>query len=172
VRYARDFRDNLDALQRVLISLPNGQGQIPMSEIADIKLVEGPAMIRDENGLLAGYVYVDFDPSKVDVGGYVEHAKQAVAASVKIPTGYSVVWSGQYENMLRVKERLKLIIPLTLILIFGLLYMNTKSNFKSFVVMLAVPFSAIGACLADVLPRLQRLYRGVGRHDRIAWTRC
>jgi Cu(I)/Ag(I) efflux system membrane protein CusA/SilA len=145
VRYARDFRDNLDALQRVLISLPNGQGQIPMSEIADIKLVEGPAMIRDENGLLAGYVYVDFDPSKVDVGGYVEHAKQAVAASVKIPTGYSVVWSGQYENMLRVKERLKLIIPLTLILIFGLLYMNTKSSFKSFVVMLAVPFSAIGA---------------------------
>ncbi|NUO19461.1 efflux RND transporter permease subunit [bacterium] len=145
VRYARIFRDNLDALQRVLISLPNNQGQIPMSEIADIKLVEGPAMIRDENGLLAGYVYVDFDPSKVDVGGYVEHAKQAVSASVKIPTGYSVVWSGQYENMLRVKERLKLIIPLTLILIFGLLYMNTKSSFKSFMVMLAVPFSAIGA---------------------------
>jgi Cu(I)/Ag(I) efflux system membrane protein CusA/SilA len=116
-----------------------------MAEIADVKLVEGPSMIRDENGLLAGYVYVDFNTSKVDVGGYVEHAKQAVASSVKLPTGYSLVWSGQYENMLRVKERLKFILPLTLVLIFALLYMNTKSSFKSAVVMLAVPFSAVGA---------------------------
>jgi Cu(I)/Ag(I) efflux system membrane protein CusA/SilA len=164
VRYARDFRQDLDALKRVLLPLPPrgamagasagmggsqaapvGSGQIPMEEIADVKLVEGPSMIRDENGLLSGYVFVDFDPSKVDVGRYVERAKQAVSASVKLPTGYSLIWSGQYENMLRVQERLKFIVPLTLVLIFALLYMNTKSGFKSMVVMLAVPFSAVGA---------------------------
>jgi Cu(I)/Ag(I) efflux system membrane protein CusA/SilA len=145
VRYARDYRSDLEAMRRVLLPLPNGRGQIPMSEIADVELVEGPSMIRDENGLLAGYVYVDFDPSKVDVGRYVERAKQAVAASVKTPTGYSLVWSGQYENMLRVQNRLKFIVPLTLVLIFALLYMNTKSASKSLVVMLAVPFSAVGA---------------------------
>jgi Cu(I)/Ag(I) efflux system membrane protein CusA/SilA len=145
VRYARDYRDNLDALKRVLLPLPDGKGQIPMQEIADVKLTEGPAMIRDENGLLSGYVYVDFDPSKVDVGGYVDRAKHAVEQMVKMPVGYSISWSGQYENMLRVKERLKFIVPLTLALIFGLLYMNTKSAFKSLLVMLAVPFSAVGA---------------------------
>jgi Cu(I)/Ag(I) efflux system membrane protein CusA/SilA len=145
VRYARDYREDVDALKRVLLPLPSGQGQIPMAEIADVMLVEGPSMIRDENGLLTGYIYVDFDTSKTDVGGYVEEAKKAVAASVKLPTGYSMSWSGQYENMLRVKERLKLILPLTLVLIFALLYMNTKSSFKAAVVMLAVPFSAVGA---------------------------
>ncbi len=145
VRYARDYREDVDALKRVLLPLPSGQGQIPMSEIADVRLVEGPSMIRDENGLLTGYVYVDFDTSKTDVGGYVDEAKKAVAASVKLPTGYSTSWSGQYENMLRVKERLKLILPLTLVLIFALLYMNTKSSFKAALVMLAVPFSAVGA---------------------------
>jgi Cu(I)/Ag(I) efflux system membrane protein CusA/SilA len=145
VRYARDYREDLEALKRVLLPLPSGRGQIPMSEIADVRLVEGPSMIRDENGLLTGYVYVDFDVSKTDVGRYVERAKQAVATNVKLPTGYAVSWSGQYENMLRVKERMKLVIPLTLLLIFGLLYMNTKSMFKSSIVMLAVPFSLIGA---------------------------
>jgi Cu(I)/Ag(I) efflux system membrane protein CusA/SilA len=145
VRYARDYREDLSALRRVLLPLPGGQGQIPMEEIADVVLAQGPSMIRDENGLLAGYVYVDFDTSKVDVGSYVEQAKKAVAAGVRLPTGYNMVWSGQYENMLRVKERLKLIIPLTLVLIFGLLYMNTKSSFKAALVMAAVPFSAVGA---------------------------
>jgi Cu(I)/Ag(I) efflux system membrane protein CusA/SilA len=145
VRYARDYREDLSTLRRVLVPLPNGQGQIPMEEIADVVLAQGPAMIRDENGLLAGYVFVDFDTSKVDVGTYVERAKRAVASQIKLPTGYSMVWSGQYENMLRVHERLKLILPLTLVLIFGLLYMNTKSAFKAAIVMLAVPFSAVGA---------------------------
>jgi Cu(I)/Ag(I) efflux system membrane protein CusA/SilA len=102
-------------------------------------------MIRDENGLLAGYVYVDFDTSRVDVGTYVTEAKKAVAAGLQVPTGYHLQWSGQYENMLRVKERLKLIIPLTLVLIFGLLYLNTRSSFKATLVMAAVPFSAVGA---------------------------
>jgi Cu(I)/Ag(I) efflux system membrane protein CusA/SilA len=145
VRYARDFREDVDALKRVLLPLPGGQGQIPMAEIAEVKLVEGPSMIRDENGLLTGYVYVDFDTSKIDVGRYVERAKQAVIAGLKLPTGYALSWSGQYENMLRVKERLKIIVPITLVLIFGLLYLNTKSSFKAGVVMLAVPFSAVGA---------------------------
>ncbi len=145
VRYARDYRDDIDTLKRVLVPLPSGQGQIPMSEIADVRLVEGPSMIRDENGLLSGYIYVDFDTAKIDVGGFVAKAKAAVASHVKLPQGYALSFSGQYENMLRVKERLKLIVPLTLLLIFALLYMNTKSAFKAGLVMLAVPFSAIGA---------------------------
>jgi Cu(I)/Ag(I) efflux system membrane protein CusA/SilA len=145
VRYARDYRDDPQALRRVLLPLPSGQGQIPMEEIADVVLAHGPSMIRDENGLLAGYVYVDFDTAQIDVGHYVDQAKRAVATSVTMPTGYSMAWSGQYENMLRVHERLKLILPLTLALIFVLLYMNTKSAFKASVVMLAVPFSAVGA---------------------------
>jgi Cu(I)/Ag(I) efflux system membrane protein CusA/SilA len=145
VRYARDYREDLSALRRVLLPLPNGQGQIPMEEIADVVLTQGPSMIRDENGLLAGYVYVDFDTSKVDIGTYVDVAKRAVAAAVALPTGYNMAWSGQYENMLRVKERLKVILPVTLVLIFGLLYANTKSAVKATIVLLAVPFSAIGA---------------------------
>jgi Cu(I)/Ag(I) efflux system membrane protein CusA/SilA len=145
VRYARDYREDLEALKRVLLPLPDGKGQIPMEEIAEVKLVEGPSMIRDENGLLSGYVYVDFDTSKIDVGGFVEQAKKAVKTAVKVPAGYSLTWSGQYENMMRVKERLKIVLPLTLVLIFALLYMNTKSSFKASVVMLAVPFSAVGA---------------------------
>jgi Cu(I)/Ag(I) efflux system membrane protein CusA/SilA len=144
VRYARDYRDDLAALKRVLLPLKAG-GQIPMEEIADVVLVSGPSMIRNENGLLAGYVYVDFDTSKIDIGRFVDQAKKAVAAEVKVPTGYSLTWSGQYENMLRVRERLKLVLPITIVLIFGLLYMNTKSATKAGIVMLAVPFSAVGA---------------------------
>jgi Cu(I)/Ag(I) efflux system membrane protein CusA/SilA len=116
-----------------------------MEEIADVVLVQGPSMIRNENGMLAGYVYVDFDTSKVDIGGYVERAKAAVAGAVTLPTGYQLAWSGQYENMLRVRERLQVIIPLTIVLIFALLYMNTRSSAKALLVMAAVPFSAIGA---------------------------
>jgi Cu(I)/Ag(I) efflux system membrane protein CusA/SilA len=147
VRYARDYREDVTSLKRVLVPLPGGRGQIPFEAIAEVKLATGPSMIRDENGLLAGYVYVDFDTSKVDIGGYVDEAKKAVANRVSLPAGYSLSWSGQYENMLRVKERLTLILPITLLLIFGLLYMNTKSAFKASVVMLAVPFSAVGALL-------------------------
>jgi Cu(I)/Ag(I) efflux system membrane protein CusA/SilA len=100
-------------------------------------------MIRNENGLLAGYVYVT--PSDTDVGGYVERAKQAVRERLHPPAGVSLAWSGQYENMLRVKEKMQVILPITLCLIFGILYLNTKSAVKASIVMLAVPFSAIGA---------------------------
>jgi Cu(I)/Ag(I) efflux system membrane protein CusA/SilA len=145
VRYARSYRDDLDALRRVLLPLPGGKGQIPMADIADVHLAEGPSMIRDEDGLLTGYVYVDFDTDKVDIGGYVERAKRAVAAAVVLPPGGALTWSGQYENMLRVEKRLRFILPLTLVLIFALLYANTRSTFKAALVMLAVPFSGVGA---------------------------
>jgi len=144
VRYARDYREDPSALNRVLLPLPGG-GSVPMEEIAELKLASGPAMIRDEDGLLNGYVLLDFDTSKLDVGTYVKHAKAAIDRELKLPTGMSLTWSGQFENMLRVKERMKLILPITLVLIFGLLYANTKSAFKASLVMLAVPFSAIGA---------------------------
>ncbi|MHB8878261.1 MAG: efflux RND transporter permease subunit, partial [Myxococcaceae bacterium] len=143
VRYQRDYREDLASLGRVLVSTPDGS-QIPIQEIATLELVQGPGMIRDENGLIAGYVYVDFDTSKIDVGTYVAAAKKAVS-KLELPDGYKPDWSGQFENMIRVEERLKLVLPLTLVLIFGLLYMNTKSGFKACLVMLAVPFSAIGA---------------------------
>jgi len=144
VRYPRELREDLVRLRRVLVPTMTG-AQIPLEQLADIRLVEGPSMIRDENGLLVGYVYVDFDTSKQDVGGYVEAAKIAVAAKLQIPTGYTLVWSGQYENMARVRERLKIVIPITIVLIFLLLYMNTRSVVKAAIVMLAVPFSVIGA---------------------------
>jgi Cu(I)/Ag(I) efflux system membrane protein CusA/SilA len=142
VRYARELRDSLAALQRVLVPTPSG-AQVPMAQIADIRMTTGPAMIRDENGLLAGYVYVDL--SGRDIGGFVADAKRAVEEKVSLPTGYSIQWSGQYENMLRVRERLKIVVPVTLFLIFVLLYMNTKSGVKACIVLLAVPFSIIGA---------------------------
>jgi Cu(I)/Ag(I) efflux system membrane protein CusA/SilA len=114
-----------------------------MSQIADIKLVSGPGMIRDENGRLSGYVYVDV--AGRDVGSYVADAKKAVAANVQLPPGYTIVWSGQFEYMERVKERLWIVVPITLFLIFLLLYFNTGSTVKTFLILLAVPFSAVGA---------------------------
>ena len=142
LRYPRDLRANLDQLQRVLVTTKNGI-QVPMAELAEVTLNLGPSMIRDENGMLAGYVFVDI--ADRDVGSYVEEAKKAVMQNIALPTGYSLIWSGQYENMLRVRERLKVVVPVTIFLIFMLLYMNTKSAFKAAVVMLAVPFSVVGA---------------------------
>jgi len=142
VRYAREFRDDLDKLKRVLVTTASG-AQIPLGELSEIKISMGPSMIRDENGMLSGYVYVDI--SGRDIGSYVDEARKAVLEKIKLPAGYAVQWSGQYENMLRVKERLKVVIPVTLFLIFILLYMNTKSSVKAGIVMLAVPFSLVGA---------------------------
>lgn len=142
VRYAREFRDDLDKLKRVLVPTISG-AQIPLEQLADIHLSLGPAMIRDENGMLAGYVYVDI--AGRDVGSYVTEARKIVRQKIQLPTGYSIQWSGQYENLLRVRERLKLVIPITIFLIFILLYLNTKSPVKASIVMLAVPFSLVGA---------------------------
>ncbi len=142
VRYGRDYRDSIGRLERVLVPTPSG-AQIPLVQIADLRRLEGPSMIRNENGQLAGYVYVDM--AGRDIGGYVAEAKARVNEHVALPKGYQLVWSGQYENMLRVRERLKVVVPLTLFLIALLLYMNTKSGVKTAIVMLAVPFSLVGA---------------------------
>ncbi len=142
VRYPRELRDDIEKLKRVLVSTMGGQ-QIPLVQLADIRLVSGPSMIRNENGLLAGYVYVDM--AGRDIGGYVAEAKRVVAKQLKLPQGYALMWSGQYENMLRVKERLKVVLPLTIFIICVLLYMNTKSMVKTGIVLLAVPFSLVGA---------------------------
>jgi Cu(I)/Ag(I) efflux system membrane protein CusA/SilA len=142
VRYARELRDDLDKLGRVLVPTAAG-AHVPLAELADLRLVSGPGMIRDENGLLSGYVYVDLTGR--DIGGYVEEAKSLVQKELELPTGYTLTWSGQYENMLRVRERLKLVVPITFFLIFVLLYTNTKSAVKAGIVMLAVPFSVVGA---------------------------
>ena len=144
VRYPRELRDDPDKLARTLVPTMTG-AQIPLSQLADIRLVEGPSMIRDENGRLSGYVYVDVDLARRDIGGYIADAKAAVARSARLPAGYQLVWSGQYEAMERVREKMQVVLPVTLFLIFALLYANTKSLPKTFIVLLAVPFSAVGA---------------------------
>ncbi|MCO5143912.1 MAG: efflux RND transporter permease subunit, partial [Oligoflexia bacterium] len=144
VRLAPDFRQDIQAIKRVLISSPTG-AQVPLSEVADVRINEGASMIRDENASLVGYVYVDIDPDATDIGTFVEKAKKVVEEKVRLPAGYTLSWSGQYENMERVKERLTIVIPLTLALIIFLLHLNTKSWVKTGIVLLAVPFSLIGA---------------------------
>ncbi len=143
VRYMRDFRSDLGALGRVLVPASGGQRQIPLSQLATIKVASGPSMIRNEDGLLTGYVYVDV--AGRDPGSYVEEAERLLRDKVKLPPGYAVAWSGQYEAMQRVKARLEVVIPLTLFLIFLLLYLNTRSVTKTCIIVLAVPFSAVGA---------------------------
>jgi Cu(I)/Ag(I) efflux system membrane protein CusA/SilA len=143
VRYFQDYRSDVDRLKRVLVPAMDGRMHVPIGQLADVRLASGPAMLRNENGMLNGYVYVDV--ADRDIGGYVADAKRAVAERVSVPVGYSLVWSGQYEAMERVRERLKIVLPVTLFLIVMLLYLNTKSLPKTFIVLLAVPFSAIGA---------------------------
>jgi Cu(I)/Ag(I) efflux system membrane protein CusA/SilA len=138
----RDFRDDIGALRRVIVPA-GGDRQIPLAELAAINVVSGPSMIRNEDGLLTGYVYVDI--AGRDPGSYVEEARRLIAASVTIPTGYAVFWSGQYEAMQRVRQRLLFVVPLTTFIIFLLLYLSTRSVAKTLIVALAVPFSAIGA---------------------------
>jgi Cu(I)/Ag(I) efflux system membrane protein CusA/SilA len=142
VRYFRGYRSDLGALERVLVPTPSG-AQIPLAQLADIRLTAGPGMIRNENGRLSGYVYVDV--SGRDVGGYVDEAKRIVGDKIQMPAGYSLVWSGQYEYLQRVAERLKLVVPVTLFIVVLLLYANTRSAMKTTIILLAVPFSAIGA---------------------------
>ena len=144
VRYLRDYRSDPDKLSRTFVMAPNGT-QIPLGQIADIQMVSGPAMIRDENGRLSGYVYVDIDTSQRDIGGYVADAKKVLREKVQLPAGYELIWSGQFESMERVKARLLIVVPITIFLIFMLLYLNTRSIAKTVIILLAVPFSAIGA---------------------------
>jgi Cu(I)/Ag(I) efflux system membrane protein CusA/SilA len=143
VRYMRDFRGDFSALGRVLVPASGGQRQIPVSELATIKEVSGPAMIRDEDGLLTGYVYLDIEDR--DPQSYINEAGKLLRENVKLPAGYAITWSGNYEAMERLKGRLKVIIPVTLLLILFLLYLNTRSLTKTAIILLAVPFSAVGA---------------------------
>jgi Cu(I)/Ag(I) efflux system membrane protein CusA/SilA len=142
VRYQRAYRSDIDAIRRTLIATPGG-AQIPIEQVADIAVTTGPTVLRTEQGQLLGYVYVDVGDR--DLGGFVNEAKAVVAKSVKLPAGYTLEWSGQYEYMQRAGERLRIVIPVTLALVIVLLYLNTRKAAKVGIVLLAVPFSLIGA---------------------------
>jgi Cu(I)/Ag(I) efflux system membrane protein CusA/SilA len=142
IRYYRDFRSDLGPLKRVLVPTMSG-AQIPLGQLVDLKLSSGTTLVRSEEGELAAYVFIDVTDR--DIGGYVTELKKIVAEKVQVPPGYHLVWSGQYEYMERAKERLKIVIPLTLLIVFILLYFNTAHVGKVFIVLLAVPFSLIGA---------------------------
>ena len=141
VRYARELRDDLEALKRVLVPTPSG-AQVPMAQLAEIKTVTGPPMIRDEAAQLVGFVFVDIVGRPL--GDYVEDAKKVVREQVDIPAGYRIAWGGQFQYMERAKEKLKIVVPLTLFIIFFLLYLNFNSLPETLIVMLTVPFSLVG----------------------------
>ncbi|MFA6568724.1 MAG: efflux RND transporter permease subunit [Victivallales bacterium] len=165
VRYSRELRDDVDKLKRVLVpvmsapliqdgagkekgmSRPDAVQQVPLGQLVDIRTTSGPPLIRNENGSLTGWVYVDM--AGRDIGGYVKEAKKLVSEKIEkaglLPAGYRLEWSGQYEHMLRVNERLKLVIPITLMLIFLLLYMNFKSVAETFIILLSIPFAMTGS---------------------------
>ncbi len=143
VRYGRDFRSAIPAMERVLIPAGEGGAQIPLRQLADIRVATGPSMLRNENGLLTGYVFVDV--ADRDAGSYLAEAQQLLREKLPVPPGYTLSWSGQYEAMERVKEKLWVILPVTVFLIFLLLYFNTGSLTETMIILLAVPFSAIGA---------------------------
>lgn len=142
VRYKRELRDDPERLKRVLIPTPSG-AQVPLSQVADIVLSKGPTSIADEAGALAGLVSVAV--SGRDLRGYVEEAQRAVSQRVKLPAGYTLLWTGQYEHLVRAEERLTLVVPVTLALILLLLYLNFRSLTKSLIVLLSVPFAVVGA---------------------------
>ena len=142
VRYMRGYRSDLQSLERVLVQIPGG-AQVPLGKLATLSMHSGPGMILDENGRLSGYVFVDV--AGRDLGSYVADAQRAVQGRVSVPTGYQLIWSGQYESIQRVRERMKLVLPITIFAVFLLLYANTGSIAKTFIILLAVPFSAIGA---------------------------
>jgi len=141
VRYPRDLRDNLEALRRVLIPTPTGS-QIPLTLVADIKFTRGADAIKTEDARPNAWVYVDIKTS--DIGGFVAQAKQTLAERVTIPAGYTVTWSGQFEYMERAAERLTWVVPITLVLIFVLLYCAFRNITEPVIVMLTIPFSLIG----------------------------
>ena len=145
VRYSRGFRNSLEDLKRVFVSTPDGQ-QIPITQLADISLITGPTVVKSEGSMLVGYVYVDV--AGRDLGGYVDEAKRIVSQKVNLPQGYTLGWSGQYEYMQRAKERLMYVVPLTILIVFLLLYFNFRSISRALIVLLSVPFAVVGAVWA------------------------
>ncbi len=149
VRYKKAFRSDVESIKNVLVPVGGMNGQanyIPLGDIADVYLKSGPDMLKEENGMLVSYVYVDLKQG-VDVGSYVKRAMEQTDKTIKLPQGYTLRWSGEYESMQRVKEKLKLAVPLTLGLIFMLLYLNFRSVTKTAIVMLSVPFALVGGFL-------------------------
>ena len=142
LRYARDYRENIEAIKRVLVPIPMG-GNVPLEQLGAIVIKKGPPMIKSENARPNTWVYVDL--KDVDVGSYIDNAKEVIEKNLTLPAGYSLKWSGQYEYMERASKHLSLVIPLTLLIVIVLLYMNTKSMVKTGIVLLALPFSLVGA---------------------------
>lgn len=141
VRYARELRDDIEALKRVLVPTPAG-AQVPMAQLADLRITTGPPSIRDEGGQLVGYVFIDVTGR--DLVGYVEEAKKTIAQMVQIPKGYYLSWAGQFQYFERAKARLIIVVPLTLTIIFVLLFLNFNSVAKTLIVLLSIPFSLVG----------------------------
>jgi len=147
LRYDRDFRENLEALREIIVPTPGG-AQVPLGQLAEVKTVRAPMGIKSENAIPNAWIYVDV--KGIDIGTYVQMAQRALNEAVskgvvKLPSGYNIFWSGQYEYMLRAQQRLMIVIPLTLLIIILIIYLNTKSAIKTLIVMLAVPFSLVGA---------------------------
>jgi Cu(I)/Ag(I) efflux system membrane protein CusA/SilA len=141
LRYGRELRDNLTSVRRILVPTPTG-AQIPLEQLADIRITKGPSGIKSENARLNAWIYVDI--KDIDVGTYVQRAQQVVLEQVKLPVGYSLVWSGQYEYMVRAQERMQVVVPVTLAIIFLLLFLNFRNVTESLIVMLSLPFALVG----------------------------
>ena len=155
VRYARELRDDAGSIRNLLVPLPytpvisnpvsevfRGSSMVPISELADISVVKGPSVVKSDEGFLTAYIYIDYTGS--DIQGYMDMARKKIS-SVNIPAGYQIIWSGDFEYLLKTRERLKMVIPLTILLILLLLYFNTKSFTKTAIILLAVPFSLVGS---------------------------
>ena len=167
VRYPRELRDDIEKIKRILVPVrlddasgmgrrrPRGRRRwrVPLAQLADISLTTGPAMIRDEDAMLAGYVFIDVTGR--DIGGYVEEAKQLIQDQLKLPAGYFLSWSGQYEFQLRAKERLKILLPIVFFVIFILLYMTFHSVAESAILMVAVIYAMTGGVILPVPARVQ-----------------
>jgi Cu(I)/Ag(I) efflux system membrane protein CusA/SilA len=141
LRYGSELRDTPEKLRRILVPTPTG-AHVPIAQLADIRIVKGPPVVKSENARNSAYVYVDI--TGIDVGTYVKAAQKTVQEKIDLPPGYSLVWSGQYEYMVRAQKRLMIVVPMTLLLIFLLLYFNFKDITESLLVMLSVPFSLTG----------------------------
>ena len=145
VRYMRDFRSDIDSIRHILVS-SDGQRVAPIGELATIEVSNGPSMIRDENGLLTGYVYVDL--ANRDPGSYIAEAGRVLRDKIALPPAYVMSWGGQFESIERANSRLRIVVPATIALVMFLIYINTRSFARTMIVLLAVPFSAIGSIWA------------------------
>ncbi len=142
LRYSRELRDSPEALRQILVPTPAGQ-QVPLGFLADLEIKKGPPAIKTENSRPSAWVYVDL--ANIDIGTYVAMAQRAVAEQVEVPAGYNIAWSGQYEYMVRAEQRLMIFIPMTLLIIFMIIYLNTRSVIETLIVLLSLPLSLVGA---------------------------